>query len=68
MREEALERTVTRQYEQAAVMWCQLRREFLYAAEMVEVRLFPHQQCQMNTSDRRSIAAVETSYLADTFV
>ena len=51
MREEALERTVTRQYEQAAVMWCQLRREFLYAAEMVEVRLFPHQQCQMDTFD-----------------
>lgn len=29
---------MTSQYEQAAFMWCQLRREFLYAAEMVEAR------------------------------
>ncbi len=58
MREEALEHTVTRQYEQAAVMWCQLRREFLYAAEMVEVRLFPQRQCQKDAFDGQSIAAL----------
>lgn len=38
VREEALDAAVTRQYGEAAVMWCQLRREFLYAAELLEER------------------------------
>ena len=37
VREEALGAAVTRQYADAAIMWCQLRREFLYAAEQLEV-------------------------------
>ena len=36
MRKEALGAAVTRQYSEAAIMWCQLRREFLYAAELLE--------------------------------
>lgn len=41
MREEALEAAVIQQYAQAALMWCMLRREFLYAAEKIEVTLGP---------------------------
>jgi len=36
VREEALDASVTRQYGDAAIMWCQLRREFLYAAELLD--------------------------------
>jgi hypothetical protein len=37
VKEEELEPAVIQQYGQAAVMWCMLRREFLYAAESIEV-------------------------------
>jgi hypothetical protein len=38
VKEEALDEQLTKQYADAALMWCQLRREFLYAAELLEER------------------------------
>jgi hypothetical protein len=38
VREEELDEQLTKQYADAALMWCQLRREFLYAAELLEER------------------------------